>query len=174
MRVVLKLPAQLGGALGRGRFRHVWNYNAIIALMADSIEAVLSANAYFYRVLSLADTEVMRGIWFVSPDVTCIHPGWEAITGYERIQQSWASIFGNQGPLHVWPGEETVRLESGQAWVTCIENIDLTATEAGCIVQARAVNGFKATPAGWKLIQHRAESIPGAVSPARNARLARN
>ncbi len=142
--------------------------------MVDSIEAVLAANAYFYRVLSLADAAAMRGIWLASPEVTCIHPGWEALIGYEPVQKSWSSIFGVQGPLHLWPGEETVRFEFGQAWVTCIENIDVSATEAGGIVQARALNAFTSTPTGWKLTQHQAEPTAGVVSPARNARLARN
>ena len=142
--------------------------------MSDLVEALLIANSQFYRVLSLADTAAMRRLWLDAPQASCIHPGWHTITGYEKIQQSWAAIFINQGPLRVWPSDEEISFEADLIWVACIENIDVSATAAGRIMQAQARNAFQKTEAGWKIVHHQATTLPGHGSRTTNQRLANN
>jgi len=142
--------------------------------MTERVEAVLIANARFYRALSLADTSAMRGLWLQSPEATCLHPGRQEIKGYAYIQQSWAVIFANQGPIRIWPSHEEVTLRSDLAWVTCIENIDASATTANKIVCVRARNAFRHTAAGWKMLHHLAEAMPGHETQLANQRLAYN
>ncbi len=129
--------------------------------MTEHTELILIANAKFYQVLSLADAAGMRSIWLRSEAATCIHPGWHKIVGYKNIQQIWAAVFTNQGPIHIWPSDEEVKLEAEVAWVTCIENIDASASAAHKIVCVRARNAFRETRGGWKMLYHRAEATPG-------------
>lgn len=142
--------------------------------MTENAEAVLLANSKFYRALSLANASMMRRQWIHSESATCNHPGWHTLTGFETIQQSWAVIFVNQGPLHVWPTEAEVTFEGDLAWVNCVENIDATNTEANKIVCMRARNAFLPTSDGWKMLHHTAEPLPGHEFQAVNQRLAPN
>jgi SnoaL-like domain len=137
-------------------------------------KAVVIANGKFYQALSLANAAIMRNQWAKLDFATCIHPGWQTLTGYEAIQQSWAVIFVNQGPLHVWTSDVEVTFENEMAWVDCIENIDATNTETNTIVCVRARNGFYETATGWKIVHHTAEAMPGHEIQAANQRLAPN
>ena len=110
--------------------------------MTGQTEALLNANARFYSALSLADVSAMHGVWLKSHQATCLHPGWNKITGYEAILQSWAAIFVNQGPTHIWCSDESVIFESGLAWVTCIEHVDATATPTNAILTVQARNAL--------------------------------
>jgi hypothetical protein len=142
--------------------------------MSEVTDAILIANAKFYQALSLADVALMRGLWLKSPEATCVHPGRSKITGYQQIQHSWSIIFGNQGPIHIWPSNETVTLQEQEAWVTCLENIDASATAANKILCVRARNAFRGTPDGWKIIHHLAEASLDAEIQPHHQRLSRN
>ncbi len=65
--------------------------------MSELLAAVLDANAFFYRALSMADAAAMKSIWIKSDDATCLHPGWALLTGCAAIGESWKAIFANQG-----------------------------------------------------------------------------
>lgn len=142
--------------------------------MTGQTEAILTANARFYSALSLADVSAMQGVWVESQQATCLHPGWNVITGYKAIQQSWAAIFVNQGPTRIWCSDETITCESGLAWVSCLEHIDATATATGAILTVQARNAFYETPSGWKLMHHLAEPIPDQSLHPAHQRLALN
>jgi len=142
--------------------------------MSDPVEAVLLSNRQFYRVLSLADAAAMRAIWVKSDEAICLHPGWHKLIGYRSIQQSWAVVFVNQGPMHVWPTHEVVSEADGLLWVTCVENIDASNTVANKIICVQARNAFCETDFGWKLLHHLAEAIPDQDFQPTNQRLAAN
>jgi ketosteroid isomerase-like protein len=142
--------------------------------MTGQTEAILAANARFYSALSLADVSAMRGMWLRSQQATCLHPGWNLITGYEAILQSWAAIFVNQGPVHIWCSSESVTFESGIAWVTCIEHVDATATPTGAILSVQGRNAFYETASGWKVMHHLAEPMAEQSQHPAHQRLALN
>jgi ketosteroid isomerase-like protein len=56
-------------------------------------EAVRTANAEFYRAFEALSIEAMESIWSHQDDVRCVHPGWDALCGWEAVQKSWAGIF---------------------------------------------------------------------------------
>lgn len=116
-------------------------------------EAVLEANARFYRALSLADLQVMAGVWVHSEAALCIHPGWQPLQGWAAIRASWEQIFMHQGVLRVWASEVQVRHFGQTAEVACLENID-TGLMSGGIVQARASNVFRLVDGAWKMLEH--------------------
>ena len=142
--------------------------------MSEVTEAVLIANAKFYQALSLADAGLMRGLWMKSDESTCVHPGWNRIAGFDNIQQSWATIFANQGPIHIWPSDETVVVQGEMVWVLCLENIDASATAANKILCVHARNAFQSMPDGWKIIHHLAEASLGAEIQPTYQRLSHN
>ncbi|MBM4424686.1 MAG: nuclear transport factor 2 family protein [Chloroflexi bacterium] len=142
--------------------------------MTERVDAVLAANTRFYLALSIAAAAAMRSVWARADEATCIHPGGHKITGHRNIQQSWAMIFANQGPMRVWPSGARVKFEGDLAWVICVENVDASATEIGKIICVRARNGFCDTADGWKMLHHIAEPMPGREFQPTNHRLATN
>jgi hypothetical protein len=142
--------------------------------MTEVPDAILVANAKFYQALSLADAALMRGLWVKSNEATCVHPGWNKIVGYDNIQHSWSTIFVSQGPVHIWPSDENVRIQDQVAWVVCLENIDASATAANKILCVRARNGFLETLDGWKIIHHLAEASLGTEIQPTHQRLSLN
>ena len=60
--------------------------------MDELTEAVVLANANFYRALSLADFGAMQRVWLASPDAVCVHPGWPPLRGWPDIRESWRGI----------------------------------------------------------------------------------
>jgi hypothetical protein len=142
--------------------------------MTDPTESVLIANHKFYRALSLADASAMRAQWAKSAEATCAHPGWHVLTGYQSIQQSWAAVFVNQGPIRIWPSQEEVSVEGDMLWVACLENIDASNSSISQIISVRARNAFCQTERGWRILHHLAEALPGLKTQITNQRLATN
>lgn len=142
--------------------------------MTGQTEAILAANARFYSALSLANVSAMQGLWLKSSQATCLHPGWNLINGYDAIQQSWAAIFVNQGPVHIWCTDTSVSFESGLAWVSCLEHVDATATPTGAVLTTQARNAFYETPSGWRMMHHLAEPVPEQNLHPAHQRLALN
>ena len=55
---------------------------------------VLAVNEAFYRAFANRDVEVMDKLWATAAEVTCIHPGWNAVHGREPVIASWQSPAG--------------------------------------------------------------------------------
>ena len=123
-------------------------------------EAALAANSQFYRALSLADLGAMQRVWLDSADAACTHPNAETLHGWESIRESWRAIFENQGPLHVWASDVTVRVYGQTAEVTCLENVDTSRAPGGGLAQARGTNVFRLVIGQWKLLEHHAAPRP--------------
>jgi ketosteroid isomerase-like protein len=141
--------------------------------MSDPTEAVIAANARFYRALGNADLGAMLDLWLHSDEAACVHPGWPLLAGWPAIRESWTAIFRNQGPMRVWPDAVVVRLEGIVAWVTCLENIDTSRQLTDVLAQAQATNLFRLVDGQWKLVLHHASPLPampgrgpaGGISP---------
>ncbi len=133
--------------------------------MSDASEAVITANARFYRALGNADLEAMSDLWLHSDESACVHPGWPMLEGWDLIRESWVSVFDSQGPFRVWPGEVAVHLDNTTAWVTCVENIDTSRELTDVLIQTQATNIFRQFAGEWKMILHHASPLPrvGAV-----------
>lgn len=127
----------------------------------DPLAAVLAANHQFYQALSLADFAAMQNLWLPSPDAVCLHPGWPPIHGWAAIRDSWRGIFEHQGPLHVWPSEEQVRLYPLTAEVVCWENVEMGQVAGAGVVQTRATNVFRLVNTAWKMLEHHALPMRG-------------
>jgi uncharacterized protein (TIGR02246 family) len=127
--------------------------------MADE-ERVRAANERFYAALNSLDIEEMDEVWADDEAAICVHPGREAIFGYERIRESWAAIFAGTNSMSVAASNERVAVAGEVAWVACTETISLMMDEGLAAAAAQATNIFRRTNEGWRMIVHHASPIP--------------
>jgi hypothetical protein len=134
--------------------------NPTIMITADDREAVHRANDLFYRAIETLDVNVMDRVWVHDAGAHCVHPRWEAITGWEAVRRSWEHIFSNNSWMRVTPTTVRVEVAADIAVVTCTENITVkSADEVGLTVN-QATNLFRKTPEGWRLFHHHASPAP--------------
>ena len=62
---------------------------------------VQSANERFYEAFNKRDIEAMNQVWRNGERVTCVHPGWPPLKGFEPIMNSWEGIFKNSGNMEI-------------------------------------------------------------------------
>lgn len=112
------------------------------------------ANAAFYRAFEARDVERMQMVWLRSDDVKCIHPGWELLSGWDTVMDSWAAIIRNTPRIRFELEDVSVVVNGGIGWVECIEQIFDGEALAG---SAAATNLFQQNADGrWLMIHHHA------------------
>jgi len=117
------------------------------ALVADS-------NSAFYRAFESLDMERMEAVWLRTDDVKCIHPGWELLSGWDPVMQSWALIMRNTQRIRFELQDVAVVVNGGIGWVECLEHIFDGDTLVGLAV---ATNLFQQNADGrWLMIHHHA------------------
>ncbi len=125
-------------------------------------DAVLAANAAYYRAFRAGDARAMEDVW-ADEDVTCVHPGWPLLEGREAVMKSWRRILENPAQDAVTRGEERVVVTGDVARVHCEERV------AGATLAA--TNLFARTPDGWRLVHHHASLVAARFEPAPKRRL---
>lgn len=113
----------------------------------------------------------MKGLWLRDRDVRCVHPGWEAIRGYDAIIASWEQVFTNTGWMRVTPTEIEVRDLGDLGLVYCAENITAKTDDEVGVALTMATNLFKKTGDGWRMILHHASPAPVEVTQPFNGTL---
>jgi len=122
------------------------------------------AQRAFYEAFTARDLDAMMQVWSTREDITCIHPGSEALTGQKAIRQSWELILG-QG--------ETLRVQSTpvQDFVTD-ELVTLIVTEH-IYIESRDIRGetlatnvFRLEHGDWRMTLHHGSPKP--VEPTTN------
>ena len=124
--------------------------------------AVEEANERFYQALENADLELMEAVWLHAESVTCVHPGWELLTGWDNVCESWRRIFeGTQG-MRVRASDISVHIEDDFAWVTCHENLALFLDRSTAPASAVTVatNLFRRFDDEWLMVHHHASQTP--------------
>src|SRR5438046_279724 len=84
-------------------------------------DEVIDANAAFYAAFNAKDPNAMDGVWARDAQVTCIHPGWNVLTGRERVMESWRAILDNPNQPRIVAGGAEVEFFGDCAVVTCRE-----------------------------------------------------
>jgi ketosteroid isomerase-like protein len=113
-------------------------------------DAVLAANAAYYRAFGTADFAAMTDIW-AADDVSCIHPGWPALIGRRAVLDSYYAILSNPHQERIAHQDEVVLAHGGEARVLCVEVV------AG--VRLAATNLFRRVDDAWRMIHHQATAI---------------
>jgi hypothetical protein len=119
--------------------------------MSDYV-AVLFANDAFYLAFTSRDVEAMDAIWSQRPSVTCIHPGWELLSGREQVLESWEAILTSGHSPNVTCHEASATVLGETAYVVCYEELE------GAYLMA--TNIFIREDNTWKLVHHQAGAAP--------------
>lgn len=126
--------------------------------------SIEEANAAFYRAIESNEIERMEEIWAHESWIKCIHPGWEMISGWKRVRESWARIFEDAQRMRISPSAVSVYTEGDFAWVSCLENITVFEETSFDSVQAVATNLFIRRNERWLMVHHHASPIPMIVA----------
>ena len=123
-------------------------------------EKVREANRRFYLALEGLDLERMDRVWLHDDSVKCVHPGWELLSGWEEVRESWARIFENTGRMQVFISNVEVQMLGDVAWVVCNEKITSTTDKGFDTALIQATNIFVRRGENWLMIHHHASPIP--------------
>ena len=127
--------------------------------MSDE-QAVRAANERFYMAMNRLDIGEMDEVWADDEAAVCVHPGREALVGYERIRESWVVIFSSSSSMSIAASNERIQLSNDVAWVVCTETISLMMEEGLAAAAAQATNIFRRRDGRWQMILHHASPIP--------------
>ncbi len=109
-------------ALGIGGILVPRKLGTIGQTMSTDLEQAEFANEAFYLAFESADFDAMAHLWSEVREVQCLHPGWPALIGREKVLESWQAILSNprQGPVSFFEAHAT-QLGDGVFAVTCYE-----------------------------------------------------
>ena len=127
-------------------------------------ELVLAQNAHFYRAIERMDLRSMSECWTCTDSDVCIHPGWQVITGWTEILDTWAAIFQGAAFMKFEITEAQVHLHGDLARVHCVENIYTLASGLQSHSVAAATNLFVRHGGRWLLTLHHASPVSHSVS----------
>jgi ketosteroid isomerase-like protein len=128
--------------------------------MDDDLDSLRHVNERFYKALEELDLATMDRLWLHEGWVRCVHPGWDAVVGWEAVRQSWARIFANTSWMRVTATDVELVRFGDIGLVACAENITTQAEEAVGVAVALATNLYRRTANGWRLIHHHASPAP--------------
>ena len=115
-------------------------------------DAVLAANAAFYRAMRTGDYAAMERHWTRRRAVSCMHPGGPVIRGRAAVMASWRRILLNGRALPVTPAEAKALVTGGSALVLCREEVrDARMLASNCFVREAG---------GWRMLSHQALEMP--------------
>lgn len=129
--------------------------------MEDAVQLRM-VNARFYEAFERGDLEGLDDIWAHDEQVMCVHPGWEAITGWGAIRQSWERIFAGGVGMKFSLRNVTARVVGPVGIVMLTEEIVLVEQSVSQTVQAAATNVFTRVDGEWKLIVHHGSPVMAA------------
>ena len=118
--------------------------------MTDA-DAVLAANLEFYRAFTMRDRAAMEALWARNSPVSCLHPGWAALTDRDAVIASWDGILSNPQAPRIACYDERVMMYGDAALVLCEEELD-----GGTLA---ASNLFVREEGGWRIAHHHAGQI---------------
>jgi ketosteroid isomerase-like protein len=130
---------------------------------------VIAANLAFYRALERREISEMDRVWSHGEDVSCVHPGWHRLDGWDEVRRSWQNIFANARAWRVSCERVRVSVRGDLAWVVCLEVIRPDAAIEAEAARMQATNVFRRTEEGWRMVHHHAspsaEDPPAAAEP---------
>jgi ketosteroid isomerase-like protein len=123
------------------------------------VEAVLEANAAFYRAFASLDVAQMEGVWLSAPYITCVHPGWRLLSGWGPVMESWERIFGSTLAMRFTLASVRAQTRGDVAWVALTEGIDSRHRDSRVEAQVEATNVFERRDGRWLLVHHHGSPV---------------
>ena len=118
--------------------------------MSDT-DAILAANAAYYRAFATGDVDAMSRIW-AEDAVSCVHPGWTPLVGRAAVIESYRNILTSPNRVRIAHHEDTAIVAGQEARVLCIEIVEGTALLA-------ATNCWRRVGGAWRMTHHQASPI---------------
>lgn len=123
-------------------------------------EQALAANESFYKAFNARDLSAMKEVWSSCQNVTCVHPGWSPLNGFDPIMDSWQGIFKNSGNMDIQISDVNVVASEYLAWVSCVEKLYTIASHGVLASKVFSTNLFKLDDGKWEMIMHHASPMP--------------
>ena len=114
-------------------------------------DAVLEANAAFYRAFAERDLEAMDRLWAREAPVACTHPAWTVLTGRDDVLKSWEGILTNPDAPTIEVRDAVAHRLGDTAIVLCREIVEGAPIEA--------TNVFVLEGGEWRIAHHHASAI---------------
>ncbi|MFJ7155096.1 nuclear transport factor 2 family protein [Streptomyces sp. NPDC101118] len=131
----------------------------------SDIDAVEQANTAFYEAMERGDFDELSALW-LDDEISCVHPGWPALSGRGEVLRSYALIMANTEYIQFFLTDTKVTVIGDTAVVTCTENIlsggpAEDGGELGPLVGQLVVatNVFRRTSDGWRVWSHHASPV---------------
>jgi ketosteroid isomerase-like protein len=124
-----------------------------------SQHAVRTANAAFYAAFERLDYDAMAALWARSVQVSCVHPGWDLVLGYEAVMQSWRGIFDGTGEIHFRSEDMQVTAGSGMGWVVSREILSTSVQGLPVENTLSTINTFVLEGSAWRIAHHHAAPL---------------
>ena len=118
--------------------------------MSDE-DAILAANAAYYRAFSAGDFAAMSRIW-AEDGVSCVHPGWMPLVGRDPVIESYRAILTGPSRVRIAHRDDSAIVTGDEGRVLCIEIVEGTALLA-------ATNSFRRVDGAWHMVHHQASPI---------------
>ncbi len=125
----------------------------------DDRDAVLAANAAFYRAFESLDLARMEDVWLRAPSIKCVHPGWGLLVGWGPIMESWQRIFVSTLAMRFTLTHVHAEVAGDLAWVVLTENIESRTHEGKATGQVQATNLFQRDRGRWLLVHHHGSPV---------------
>jgi ketosteroid isomerase-like protein len=113
-------------------------------------DAILAANAAYYRAFATGDVATMTRVW-ADDAVSCVHPGWPPLVGRDDVIESYRGILTNQNRVRIAHQEEVAIVTGEEGRVLCIEIVEGTALAA--------TNVYRRVDGEWRMVHHQASPI---------------
>jgi ketosteroid isomerase-like protein len=115
---------------------------------------VLMANEAFYRAFEKRDAAAMGEIWSHGVESCCIHPGRQALVGWDAIGASWEGIFKNTRYIEIEIELLKVEMSGDLAYIVLIETVMQIAGNRRIQARSMATNVFERMAQQWYLVHH--------------------
>jgi ketosteroid isomerase-like protein len=126
-------------------------------------QQVREANDAFYQAMQSLDLARMEDVWWHEDWVRCLHPGWELLSGWEQVKESWSSIFHSNIQLKVSISQLLVCVVGDAAWVSCVEQVTSMLETDFTTGRVAATNIFTRRKGRWRMVHHHTTPLPDRV-----------
>jgi ketosteroid isomerase-like protein len=122
-------------------------------------DAVIEANAAFYRAIETLDAEQLEAVLAREEPVRVVHPGWPLVSGRAAVKASWERIFDNAGMMQFTISDTECHVEGGLAWVICMEH--LTSVQGGRVIEGlvATTNIYRREGGEWRIAHHHGSPV---------------
>jgi len=127
--------------------------------MSDERQILLAVNQAFYRAFEKRDLDAMSAVWSQGTGSLCVHPGRDALKGWDKIFASWQQIFKHTKYLEIDTDIVRAEVSGNLGYVVLIENLLQVGNDQKLEAQSMATNVFERMAEKWYLIHHHGSPI---------------